>query len=247
MAFLGSMTLTARRSCASIASFHLCSLLLGTFSVYAYRDIWPLLTFTLSPVDASEGPLLWVRIGLLAFAAIVIPLLIPYQYIPVDPKDPLQVINPEQTASLLSMMLYTFLDPIVFLAYRVPHLSHDMLPPLTDYDYTKNLVQRRFKHLDTFTGGPKRHIFWGFMVVFRREYVQLAIFVIIKVFSTLMAPFGMNRLLRYLKTRGEDAFVRPWVWVAYIFLGPTLGTIAFQWYYFGYSRARLCHRHTTRL
>ncbi|KAI9431381.1 hypothetical protein H4582DRAFT_2085045 [Lactarius indigo] len=222
MAFLGSMTLTAQRSHASVASFHLSSLLLGTFSIYAYRDIWPLLTFTLSPVDASEGPLLWVRIGLLAFAAIVIPLLIPYQYIP----DPLQVINPEQTASLLSMMLYTFLDPIVFLAYRVPHLSHDMLPPLADYDYTKNL------HLDIFTGGPKRHIFWGFMVVFRREYVQLAIFVIIKVFSTLMAPFGMNRLLRYLETRGEDAFVRPWVWVAYIFLGPTLGTIAFQWYYF---------------
>ncbi|KAI9434157.1 hypothetical protein H4582DRAFT_2081171 [Lactarius indigo] len=237
MAFLGFMTLTAQRSRASVASFHLSSLLLGTFSVYAYRDIWPLLTFTLSPVDASEGPLLWVRIGLLAFAAIVIPLLVPYQYIP----DPLQVIIPEQTASLLSMMLYTFLDPIVFLAYRVPHLSHDMLPPLADYDYTKNLVQRSFKaapsrllarHLDKFTGGPKRHIFWGFMVVFRREYIQLAIFVVIKVFSTLMAPFGMNRLLRYLETRGEDAFVRPWVWIAYIFLGPTLGTIAFQWYYF---------------
>ena len=43
------------------------------------------------------------------------------------------------------MMTYTFLDPIVFLAYRVPHLSHDMLPPLADYDYTKNLVKRSFK------------------------------------------------------------------------------------------------------
>jgi hypothetical protein len=38
-----------------------------------------------------------------------------------------------------------FLDPIVFLAYRVPHLAHDMLPPLADYDYTKNLVKRSFK------------------------------------------------------------------------------------------------------
>ena len=42
-------------------------------------------------------------------------------------------------------MLYTFLDHIVFLAYRIPHLSHDMLPPLADYDYTKNLVKRSFK------------------------------------------------------------------------------------------------------
>ena len=60
-------------------------------------------------------------------------------------------INPEQTASYLSMMTYTFLDPIVFLAYRVPHLSHDMLPPLADYDYTKNLVRRSFKAGTPFT------------------------------------------------------------------------------------------------
>ena len=42
-------------------------------------------------------------------------------------------------------MLYTFLDPIVLLAYRVPHLSLDMLPPLADYDRTRNLVKRSFK------------------------------------------------------------------------------------------------------
>lgn len=53
--------------------------------------------------------------------------------------------NPEQTTSLLSLILYSFLDPIIFLAYRVPRLSHDMLPPLADYDYTKNLVKRSFK------------------------------------------------------------------------------------------------------
>ncbi|KAI9449923.1 hypothetical protein BJY52DRAFT_1192187 [Lactarius psammicola] len=214
-AFLALVTVTARTVRASVTSFHLSSLLLVTFSVYAYRNIWPLLTFTLSPVDAWEGALLWVRIGLLGLAAVMIPLL-----------DPQKAINSEQTASLLSMMLYTFLDPIVFLAYRVPHLSHDMLPPLADYDYTKNL------HLDNFSGGPRRHIFWGFMTVLRREYIQLAILIVIRVFSSLMAPLGMNQLLRYLETRGEGAVVRPWVWVAYLFLGPALGTIAFQWYIF---------------
>ncbi|KAH8997804.1 hypothetical protein EDB86DRAFT_2828663 [Lactarius hatsudake] len=201
-AFLGLMTLTARRVRASVASFHLSSLLLGTFSVYAYRNIWPLLTFTLSPVDAREGALLWVRIGLLAFVAIVIPLLVPYQYIPIDPK--------------------------------------------ANYDYTRNLVQRSFK-------AALGYIFWrtqethflgiygGLPSVLRREYIQLAIFVVIKVFSTLMAPVGMNQLLRYpffvtvvsyLETCGEGAVVRPWVWVTYLFLGPALGTIAFQWYIF---------------
>jgi hypothetical protein len=85
-AFLALVTVTARRVRASITSFHLTSLLLGTFSVYAYRNIWPLLTFTLSPADSYEGALLWVKIGLLAFAAIAVPLLVPRQYIPIDPK-----------------------------------------------------------------------------------------------------------------------------------------------------------------
>jgi hypothetical protein len=47
--------------------------------------------------------------------------------------------NPEQTASILSLAIYSFLDPIVFLANRVPKLTSDQLPPLADYDYTKNL------------------------------------------------------------------------------------------------------------
>ena len=41
-----------------------------------------------------------------------------------------------------------------------------------------------------------------------------------------------RRLLRYLETHGEGAVVRPWVWIAYLFLGPALGTIAFQMYIF---------------
>ena len=80
------VTVTARKARASLTSFHLSSLLLGTLSVYAYRNIWPLLTFTLSPADAEEGALLWVRIGLLAFAAVVIPVTVPRHYIPIDPK-----------------------------------------------------------------------------------------------------------------------------------------------------------------
>jgi hypothetical protein len=52
--------------------------------------------------------------------------------------------NPEQTASILSLVLYTFLDPIIFLAYRIPHLSHDQLPPLSDYDYAKHLKAKSF-------------------------------------------------------------------------------------------------------
>jgi hypothetical protein len=51
---------------------------------------------------------------------------------------------PEQTASWASMMMFSFLDPTVALAYRVPHLSFDQLPPLADYDEAHNLVKRSF-------------------------------------------------------------------------------------------------------
>ncbi len=60
-------------------------------------------------------------------------------------RAPDALCNAEQTASPLSMMIYSFLDSIVLLASRVPHLSHDMLPPLADYNYTKTFVQRSFK------------------------------------------------------------------------------------------------------
>jgi hypothetical protein len=80
------VALTARRTRAEIASFHLSSLLFITLSVYVYRNIWPLLTFTLVPADGWEGALLWVKIGLLSLAGIVVPLITPRQYIPLDPK-----------------------------------------------------------------------------------------------------------------------------------------------------------------
>lgn len=40
------------------------------------------------------------------------------------------------------MVLYFFMDNIIFLAYRIPHLSLEQLPPLPDYDYAEYLVNR---------------------------------------------------------------------------------------------------------
>ena len=54
--------------------------------VYVYRDIWPLATYTENPVDGSEGALLWTKLVVLFTTAVIIPLVIPRQYVPVDPK-----------------------------------------------------------------------------------------------------------------------------------------------------------------
>ncbi len=54
-------------------------------------------------------------------------------------------INPEQTTSLISRMLYIYIDPIITSASKVDHLPLEQLPPLCDSDAMKNLVARSFK------------------------------------------------------------------------------------------------------
>ena len=69
-----------------IYSFHLTTVTLAVCALYAYRDIWPLLTFTLRPIDEVEGGLLWAKVALIVFISIVEPLFEPYPYVPVDPE-----------------------------------------------------------------------------------------------------------------------------------------------------------------
>ena len=54
--------------------------------VYVYRDVWPLATYTEIPLDESEGALLWTKLAVLFTTAMIIPLFVPRQYVPVDPK-----------------------------------------------------------------------------------------------------------------------------------------------------------------
>ena len=97
--------------------------------------------------------------------------------------------NPEQTASILSLVVYSFLDPLVFEAYRVPHLSHERLPAISDYDHTEYLRKKAFpvrkgeypfivdeaeqyvKHLDSFQGA-RGHLFLRLIRVFCKSIVH---------------------------------------------------------------------------
>ncbi|EMD36164.1 hypothetical protein CERSUDRAFT_84254 [Gelatoporia subvermispora B] len=214
---------------------HLAIVLVLTWTVYVYRDVWPLATFTLSPLDAREGWLLWLKFTLLSLAGVAIPLVSPRQYIPLDPNHPMEP-SPEQTASLLSMVLYFHVDPLIMKAYRTPHLDFEELPPVADYDMAKHLIEHSFPHLDPFQMKKDRHLFWGILIVFWKEWLILCAMLVIRVVTTVASPIGMNRLLKYLETGGEGAVVRPWVWVSWLFFGPVIGTVAFQWYVFVGSR-----------
>lgn len=65
---------------------HLVFVLFGAFVTLGYRNLWPLATFTLTPIDPDGTHLLWAEIFLLTFATIIVPLSVPRQYIPYDPK-----------------------------------------------------------------------------------------------------------------------------------------------------------------
>ncbi|KAJ6502921.1 P-loop containing nucleoside triphosphate hydrolase protein [Mycena vitilis] len=217
---------------------HVNCVLLLTFCVYTYRDILPLATFTGIPADLNEGRRLWAKIAVLSITAVIVPLFTPRQYIPVDPLNPMKAANPEQTASLFSFALYFFMDQIIFLAHRQSRLQEDELYPLCDTDASTHLKNRSFKYLDRFSGNKsKRHLFLGLMRVFQRDVAVLTILLILRPFTLMAGPFAMNRLLQYIETQDNGANVRPWVWIALIFLGPLVGNIVFQFYAFINTRS----------
>ncbi|CCM01503.1 uncharacterized protein FIBRA_03559 [Fibroporia radiculosa] len=229
-----SVTVTSTKTNTTVTR-HLVFVLGAVWAIYIYRDIWPLATYVLPIQDKAESGLLWAKLVVSTFAAVIVPFFIPRQYVPVDSKDPWQPVA-EQTSSIMSMMLYVWLDKTVIDAYQIPHLPIEKLPALADYDSAKHLVKRSFKHLDPFQVGTNRHLFWGLMRVFRTDYLVLALMLTLETIFQLSSPVGINQLLRYLETGGEDAFVRPWVWISWLFFGPLFSSIALQWYIFNTTR-----------
>ncbi|CCO27945.1 hypothetical protein BN14_01935 [Rhizoctonia solani AG-1 IB] len=192
---LAILALTLAPRFRAITNVHLIVLLLIAMGVYIWRDLVPLAIHGRHPADAAGGWLTWSRIGVLIFASLIVPLCIPRTYVPLDPKKPSATPNPEQTASLISLLLYNFLDPLVWAAYRVPKLEYEQLPPLADYDRASYLRHRGFDKLDPLRRTKQRHLFWGLMEVFWREYCIMAVMITIKAIMEFAGPVGIKYLL----------------------------------------------------
>lgn len=78
--------MSAKRRWSKIVAKHLNVLLVVTFLVYFYRDLFPLTTYNRKPLDISDGWVLWAKLIMLTLISVVIPLVIPRQYTPVDLK-----------------------------------------------------------------------------------------------------------------------------------------------------------------
>jgi hypothetical protein len=83
---LAALALGATTKLGSAAKLHLNLTLAVAFGVYFYRDIFPYATYTWPVQDALDGPILHAKLVALTLAAVIVPLVTPRVYIPVDPK-----------------------------------------------------------------------------------------------------------------------------------------------------------------
>ncbi|KAI0782766.1 hypothetical protein C8Q75DRAFT_885975 [Abortiporus biennis] len=217
------------------ANDHLVLVLLFPWVVFLYRDVWPLATYTLAPIDGEKGWIIWTQVSLLTIVAAIIPLISPRRYVPFDPAEPMPSPNEEQTASWLSYLLFSYCDGTILKAYNRFHITIDDLPVLADSVYAKNLVKHAYPYLDPLKN-KKRHLFNGLAIgALGRDYLLCIALLFISAVSSLISPIGMNRLLNFMETGGENTVVRPWFWIAWMFFGPMLSSVANGRYFYTLS------------
>ncbi|KAF9567104.1 hypothetical protein CPC08DRAFT_733223 [Agrocybe pediades] len=204
-------------------------ILLTTLGIYVFRNLWPLATYDQEPADTFEGRLMWIKLMLLFIVGLVIPLITPRRFVPVDNESARTSPSPEQTSSWASKLTYTYIDPIIATAYKVPHLQVDQLPPLADVNHAKYQCNTAFPYLDIYTGAKRRHLFWGLLYHFRMEYLTLSASLIAAGVTSFAAPFAIKQLLTYIETGGENASVKPWFWILLLLLGPLTNSIFQHW------------------
>jgi hypothetical protein len=209
------------------ASPHATIALLAVLGSYVYRDIWPLVTFDLRPIDETT-PLLWIKIVLALLGGVLLPVFEPHAYIPVDPLNPQKEVNPEQTASIFSFVFFFFLDRVI---RKGSSLKPTDFPPICDFDSADNLAKRSYGHLDLFSGAPKgRSLFWGLTRIFRSTLGWQSVCLLTNAASKIASPYATLRLLTYLETGGVGQHIKPWFWLIWLAIAPIISTLSLQLY-----------------
>ncbi|KAJ7041996.1 multidrug resistance-associated ABC transporter [Mycena alexandri] len=204
------------RGWSTVVTRHLNMVLAVTFFAFVHRDLFPLATFSQPQLDFF----------IVTAIGIVLPLLVPRNGSLDDKRRP----------SLISLITFTFLDPVILLASRVPHLSYELLPQLPISDDAMNLKTTTFPHLDVFLNKKRRHIFLVSCESFRAEYAIMLLLSVVQVATNFGSPVAINRLLE-LKAAAQ--VMRPWFWILLLFVGPTVGSMATQWNKYVYNQVSI--------
>ncbi|KAF9078002.1 hypothetical protein BDP27DRAFT_1207896 [Rhodocollybia butyracea] len=249
---LKSPVLTYNRR-SSVLTRHINAVLLVALVVYAIRDVYPLATYSKHPLDLdthTQGrplfleTLLWAKIVVLFLTSVVIPLVSPRVWIPVnlseitadanklETKLTYLTPNPEQLASPFSLLLFNFLNNVVWKAYRVEHLPAKELPHLADIDHVGWVKQKWFSTLERYSSASDhaQTMTWTLAWMFRWIWIELAVVMLGLVVGNLGSPVAINRLLSYLETESSGTDIQPWVWIVLLFLSPLTTTLTTEWY-----------------
>ncbi|GAW02588.1 P-loop containing nucleoside triphosphate hydrolase protein [Lentinula edodes] len=180
-------------------------------------------------VAIASAALMLLHISVSQTKRVLVPLCVPRKYVPVDPKHP-KTPNPEQTCSILSRLTFAFMDSVILKAYYSPSLPYEDLPSLADYDHAEYLKKRSFRHLDPTIVTKRRNAFFSLVRVFTWEFSVLSVLVLLQSVLDFATPVGVKNLLGYIETNGVNAAFKPWVWIAWLFFGPLLQTMASESY-----------------
>ncbi|KAF8650152.1 hypothetical protein AX16_005387 [Volvariella volvacea WC 439] len=210
---------------------HIEVLLLFFWIMHINQHLWPRLRSSIPPPHEDNYVL---EVIVLTTIAVVVPLLSPREYVPLDPHD-IQKPSQEQVASPLSQWTYTFMNSLISLSQDHSKLTTDQLPPLADYDRSGVLTKDSFPILNP-EGKAKQYLFWGFLRVFKWDYVCMAILYIGQMLLALVSPAAISRLLGFMETGKDPNNLPPWFWIVCLFLGPFMRAIILQRYAYMASR-----------
>ncbi|KAF9075994.1 hypothetical protein BDP27DRAFT_1380610 [Rhodocollybia butyracea] len=215
---------------SKILSAHLEAILLSSLVIYGFDTVFPAIISAESWQSCEGNIQICVKLTALLLGAVLVPLLTPRYYVPADPKNPSMFPNPEQTASLLSLIFFSYLDSLVLKASKVPHLSTEALPPLSDNDQARILRDKNLSKIDPLLDGGKRHVFLNLLRVFLRDVAGMSVALICHSMASFLPAVSTNRLLVHLEKSGLGDGVPAWVWITLLFVGPVASSSAIEWY-----------------
>ncbi|KIK69543.1 hypothetical protein GYMLUDRAFT_236056 [Collybiopsis luxurians FD-317 M1] len=230
--FAQTSTITEFLCRGILFSWRLAQFLLASLALYGYTTLIPTILSTASSRNVCESKIqLWSEGLALVLGAVLLPLLVPRRYVPFDSKNPLSNPNPEQTASLLSLLFFSYLDPIIFKASKVPHLSTDELPFLSEEDQARVLREKDLGKLDPLARGGKQHLFFNLLRTFAKDISGMTIALLCHAMFSFLPTIATNQLLAYLEATpsGSDR-VPPWFWISLLFIGPVGSSAAIEVY-----------------
>ncbi|KAK4689027.1 hypothetical protein P7C73_g1078, partial [Tremellales sp. Uapishka_1] len=219
-----------------VISFLLNSTLFLLACFYAYRDIYPLATFSLHPIDPAYLPtvIAWARGGLIIASGTILPLIQHRIYTPIDPLHPSPVPHPRQSSSIISRAFFLFIDPFIIKAWRNPQISYDELPPVPDTDKASYLLGHVLPDLDPVErkkkGLKQRSLLTLILAYYWDMYAMMALMMVIKAVAEFASPIALNSLLSDLQDDNKERYYRPWFWIALLAVGPTISSITMAYY-----------------